>query len=167
MGVQEINAEFGKDGHGDAIADFKRGHEENSAGLLNVLEGKKARAPRPPYDPNHPDNKWPIMVHHASKGELTVGTNLKGVTLPSERERITAENEKALAEALAVGYRRQPFVKPQIAIADPATEKALLVKKIAELEGQNALLSERFQQLMDRLDADAKAAPPIPVKKAN
>ncbi len=92
---------------------------------------------------------------------------MKGVTLPSERERITAENEKALAEALAVGYRRQPFVKPQIAIADPATEKALLVKKIAELEGQNALLSERFQQLMDRLDADAKAAPPIPVKKAN
>lgn len=156
MAVTQLNPEFGKDGLQDSLADFQHAHFVNTNGILNASENigkpasqhKKVNAPRPPYDPNHPDNKWPIMVHHSVHGELSVGKSLVGVTNPTERVAITKENEKAMASALAGGYRKEPFLKPQVVVNDSATEKALLLRRLAEQDSMVTMLNEKLEKLL-------------------
>ncbi len=158
MAVQVQDQQFGINGHEKSIAIFRRAHVENSNALLNHAEGLPVDAERPPYDPNHSDNKWPVMVHHAEKGELTVGKSLVGVPDPMVRNKIIAANEKALKDALASGYRAEPYPKPQIAVLDPAAEKAELKRKNDELQGQITALTDRVNKSIA-----AKAADPVKV----
>jgi len=158
MAVQKIDHNFGVNGHATAIKDFKRAHEENTAGLLNAFEGKEVDAPRPVHDPTHPDNQWPRMAHHPAKGEMPVGTNLKGVDDPSKRKAIQAANEKVWKDAMASGYRAEPYLRPQVALHDPATEKKITADELARLRGENAILSERLNQLLERFDAQGKTS---------
>lgn len=153
MGVFAPQENMGMDGLGDAHAAFVEAHESNSKQLLNLAEGRKKNEPRPVYDPSHPDNLWPLMVHHAAKGELTIGKTLKGVTSPSERAQITKANEKAKADALASGYRLEPYIKPQVAVLNPEAEKAALLRRNQELEGQINTLTDEFSKIRTMLEA--------------
>jgi hypothetical protein len=124
---------FGQDGFGESHRAFVRNHSEDSIQLLNLAEDKPKEAPRPAYDPNHPDNAWPLMLH-SPKGELTIGKSLKGITNQAERAAIVKANELAKREAVAQGYRPEPYIKPQVAVLDPAAEKANLIKRNDELD---------------------------------
>lgn len=147
LGQTEVN------GHGDSMDAFRQAHEANSRALINLLEHRAKNAPLPAYDPKHPDNSWPVMVYHPAKGELTVGKNLKGVEDPAARQRITRENKAKYDAAIADGYRDEPYLKPQIAVLDPASEKKALLDRNQELEGKIAVLTDQFAKLMARIDA--------------
>ena len=153
MPVQAFGQQFSGNGFEDAIAAHVASHEQNSNALLNLGEGKKTTDPRPPYNPDHPDNAWPLMLHHAAKGELTVGTSLKGVTDPAERKRIHAENTAAVDAAIKQGYRYEPYPKLQIQVLDPVVEKAALMQKNKDLEGQLRAQADVTNKLMARLEA--------------
>jgi hypothetical protein len=117
--------------------------------LLNVAEGKKKNTPRPIYNPEHPDNAWPVMVYSADpvKPELIVGKSLVGVTDPRQRKQIESDNEAEYKKAIAAGYRDEPYAKPQIAVLDPAQEKLELKRKNDELQAQINALADQFAKL--------------------
>jgi hypothetical protein len=149
MPVQAFGQQFSGDGHGDALAAFVASHEVNSVGLLNLSEGKKTTDPRPPYDPTHPDNQWPVMLHHQALGELTVGKSLKGVTIAAERKRIVAENTAAVDAAIERGYRHEPYIKPQVMVLSPEQEKLALLKRNQDLEGQINAQADQLRKLTE------------------
>lgn len=161
MGIQVTSTEFGVNGHADAMAKFRSAHLENSEQLLKYSElvtaGKPVspaalREPRPAYDPTHPDNQWPLMVHHPVKGEKTIGTTLKGVDDQKQRITIQKNNDAALAQAIQEGYRKEPYPKPQITVLDPAAEKLAAQKRADELAGQNASLQDALNKLTARME---------------
>lgn len=153
MGVHAPNEQMGADGLGESLAAHVESHESNTKQLLNLADGKKKTDPRPFYNPDHPDNAWPVMVHHPAKGELTIGRTLKGVTNAAERAQITKLNDKAKVDALASGYRVEPWAKPQIAVLDPATEKAAMLKQNEDLRGQLAVLQDAVSKLVASQEA--------------
>ena len=147
---------FGADGHADSMEAFITSHNQNSTALLNLAEGKPAKAARPAYDPAHPDNAWPLMLH-SSKGEITIGKSLKGVTNQAERAAIAKANELAKREAMALGYRPEPFVKPQVAVLDPATEKANMQKRNDELQAALMAQGDQMAKLQASIEELQKA----------
>lgn len=158
MGVQAYGEQMDGQGHERSMAAFVESHESNSKALINLANGRKQNAPTPPYDPTHPDNKWPMMVHHPAKGEKPIGTNLKGVTDVSQRVAITKANEADLKEHLATGWRKDPYVKPQITVLDAATEKAALVERNRQLEGGLVAANDLIVKMEARLAALEKGA---------
>lgn len=153
MAVQAFDKNFGIDGHSKSLKQFRRAHEDNSGALINLAEGLDTDAPRPAYDPANPDNQWPLMVHHPAKGELTIGTNLKGVSDPKERDRIMRSSNKALDGALASGYRLEPYVKPQTAALSTAEQLHASLKREEDLKGTLAVLFDRQEKLQASIDA--------------
>ena len=147
---------FGADGFADSHEGFLTAHEQNSKALINLAEGKPAKAARPAYDPAHPDNAWPLMLH-SSKGEITIGKSLKGVTNQGERAAIAKANELAKREAMALGYRPEPFVKPQVAVLDPATEKANMQKRNDELQAALMAQGDQMAKLQASIEELQKA----------
>lgn len=136
-------------GHQKSHAAFKKAHEENTNALINLAEGKPGDEPRPAYDPSHPDNHWPIMIHHPERGELTIGKTLKGITDPALRREILEDNHTSKKNAIKnLGYRLEPYVKPQIAVLDPAVEKAAMIKERDEMRGQITALSDMVSKLV-------------------
>lgn len=120
----------------ESIAEFRKHHDEVAQALLNIsgIGTEKGRVvdknePRPEYE--HQD--YPRMVYHPVKGEEI------------------ALYEKHEAQLVKAGYRREPYPKPQVAVADPATEKKLLLDQNQELRGQISILTESFQQLQAQL----------------
>lgn len=153
MSVQSYGQTNDGRGHEKSMAAFKRSHEENTNALLNLAEGKSEEEPRPAYDPNHTDNHWPIMVHHAAKGELVVGKSLRGIKDPAERRQVTDTNKAAKKAALDGGYRCEPYLKPQIAVMDPAAEKAAMKAENAELRGQINALNDMMARVLAGIEA--------------
>lgn len=148
MAIQVQAGQFGIDGHAKTMRIFRESHHSNSRGLVANSLGLEPDAELPDYDPEHQDNQWPRMVH-SPKGELAVGDNLKGVVGTAERGKILAANRAALDAALKSGYRKEPYVKPQVPVLDAATEKANLIKQNADLMGHITMQ----QDLISRLDA--------------
>lgn len=163
MAVHAYDENFGVDGHGDSMEGFRKAHVSNTDQILNLAEGKKKTAQRPTYDPDHPDNQWPVMVH-SPKGELTVGKSLVGVQDPAARKRIEAENKEAFAAALKAGYRTEPYLKPQVVVPDAAVEKAALLKHNADLSGTIVQQNDQLARLTSRLEALEQGAPAPPKK---
>lgn len=147
MGVEVLGNGSEVDGHGDSMEAFRNGNNSNANMLLNVTEGKKKTAPRAVYDPRHPDNEWPKMLHHPEKGGVVFGLSLLGVKDPAERKRIVRDNEEAVSMALKAGFRPEPYMKPQIAVLDPAVEKAEMLRKNQEMEGRITALTDLVMKL--------------------
>ncbi len=157
MGVEVIGVGGEINGHGDSMDAFRTANEQNARALLNVAEGKKKNEPRPPFNPDHPDNQWPVMVYSAEKGELTVGKSLVGLA-GSLRLETEKNNKAALAQSVKDGYRSEPYIKPQVVVLDPATEKAELKRKNDELQGQITALNDLMHKVL------AGQAPVAPTK---
>lgn len=136
MGVEVLGVPNEGNGHGDSMDAFRDSHLANSKILVNLANGRKKNAVTPPYDPEHPDNKWPLMIYHPAKGELVV------------------KNQEGLDEALQNGYRTAPYLKPQVAVLDPAAEKKAMLEKNQELEGLIIAQNDR----LERMEAAFKAA---------
>jgi hypothetical protein len=139
-------------GYGDAMDAFRASHEQNSRQLVNLANGRKKNAVIPSYDPDHPDNQWPLMVYHPEKGELAVGRNLVGL-VGIVRADAEKTNKAQLADALKSGYRKEPYLKPQVVVLDPAVEKAAMLAKQNELQGVIVSQNDVLQKLMARLEA--------------
>jgi hypothetical protein len=146
MAVQVSGAGYERDGYKESMTKFRQAHINNTNALINIAAGRDPEEELPPYDPDHPDNKWPKMIFHPSKGELTIGKSLVGLTGTRRRE-TEKENQDTLEAALNVGYRTTPYVKPQIAVLDPAVEKAALMKRNQELEGMITQQADALSQL--------------------
>ena len=147
MSVEVLGVQGETDGYGDSMEAFRSSHTNNSNILLNLLEGKKKNAIRPPYDPSHPDNQWPVMVYHPEKGEKVVGQSLKGLE-GKLRNAAESDNQDALTALLKSGWRNEPYPKPQIAVLDPATEKAASLAREGEMRGQIVALTDLVQKLV-------------------
>lgn len=161
--VETIGIPGETNGYADAHAEFRQAHENNTRQLLNLAAGRKKTDPLPAFDPEHSDNHWPLMVHHAVKGELTIGKNLLGL---KGRERVETEaaNKKELEAVLKQGYRREPYPKPQVALLDPAVEKAALLERNKMLEGMIVQQNDLMLKLSARLEAIEKGQAEDPKK---
>jgi hypothetical protein len=147
MAVEVLGVQGSVDGYGDSMEAFRSAHINNSNILLNLLEGKKKNAPRPAYDPAHPDNQWPVMVYHPEKGEKVVGQSLVGLS-GKLRDAAEQDNKDVLAATLKAGYRNEPYPKPQIAVLDPATEKKMLQDQLAQQAGQIVAVTDLVQKFL-------------------
>lgn len=126
-------------------------HELNTKQILNIAEKRKKTDPRPPYNPHHADNQWPLQVHRAD-GTKDIGISVLGVTNPEIRARILKENKEALQEAIQRdGYRREPFLKPQVEVLSPAAEKAAMLAKQADLQAQIAGLQDQNLRILEAI----------------
>ena len=152
MAVQVIDQNFGVDGHAQSMKDFRRAHNENSVGILNANEKLPVDLPRPVYDPKHPDNQWPVMMHHPEKGELAVGKNLKGILDDDQRKKVTAGNEKAKVDAMKSGYRAEPYPAPQVALMDPASEKKHQQDEMNKMRGQLTAMQDLLAKALAQND---------------
>jgi hypothetical protein len=148
MAVEVVGIGGELDGYGDSMRAFRSAHEGNTAVLLNLAAGRKKNDPAPPYDPNNPDNAWPVMVYHAEFGEKVIGQSLTSLD-KSVRSHIEGQNKSDLAAALKQGWRRDQYIKPQVAVLDPAVEKAAVLKKNQELEGKIVAQADQLAKLTE------------------
>lgn len=134
----------------ESIVAFRKHHTEVGAALLNISAvGTEDGLPHDKDDPrpDYTPQPFPKMVYHAEKGELTV------------------YDDDELNEALRQKYRKEPYAKPQVALADPKAEKVALQAELKHKDGQIAALNDGFQKALARLDAlENKAEEP---KKPN
>ena len=153
MAVEQIGSVGEINGHADAMDAFRAAHELNSRQLVAIGMGLKKNAVIPAYDPEHEDNDFPVMLYHPEKGERIIGKSAKGLGDPKARAALARENADLVLAAKKLGYREEPYVKPQIAILPPEVEKKALQDKLSGLEGQNTLLLDMLTKLQARLDA--------------
>lgn len=164
MAVEVTNPNFGKNGHAETVRKTLEAHRANTVSLLNLTDGADVDAPRDPYNGSHEDNQWPKMLHHATKGEKTVGVNLKGLpslTLDDKKRRaaVIQQNETEYKRLQKEeGYQVAPFPTVHIAVLDAKTEKAELHRQNAELRGQILTQQQQLDGLAARLDQLAKVA---------
>ncbi len=90
------------------------------------------------YDPKAEKNQWPKMLYHADgRDALAFGLN-------------------DIKDLESKGYRREPYLKPQVAVLDPATEKKVLLERLTQMEAdrnQNADIAVRAMQRLEELEA--------------
>lgn len=156
MGVEVLGVANEGNGHGDTMDSFRQAEISNSKVLLNLAAGRKKNAVAPSYDPDHSDNAWPKMMFHPGLGELVVGKTLLGITDEDARAIVEKANLKAVAQAMAGGYRSTPYPKVQIALLDPAAEKKAMQDKITEQDGKLVALAEQVSQLLAASTAAGK-----------
>lgn len=151
MGVEVIGQVGEVDGYGDSMDAFRKGHEQNTAILLNLAEGKKKNAYRPPFNPNSADNAWPVMLYHPEKGERVLGVSLVGLTGTARRD-AEKDNLETVKAAKNIGYREEPYKKPQVVVLDPAVEKAALVAENQAMKGTIVSLSDQLNKLSQAVE---------------
>jgi|SRR5579872_2549833 len=165
MGVEVIGVVGETNGYGDSMDAFRDAHNANSRILVNLMNGRKKNDQTPPYDPRSEDNQWPKMMYHAAKGELIVGkaliyfepgpfgSRIQVSLTGAAREQQKKENAAAMKEAITNGYRHEPYQKPQIAVLDPAVEKAAALEREKILQGQLVAANDLIQRMEARLSA--------------
>lgn len=151
MSVEVLGVAGDVDGYGDSMAAFRDSHEQNTRVLLNLAAGRKKNAPLPAFNPQHPDNAWPVMVYHPERGEKTIGVNLLGL-VGGPRQQAERDNKAALAQAQKDGYRAEPYVKPQIVVLDPALEKAAMKATNDALQGQIIAQADELAKLRSAVE---------------
>ncbi len=133
-----------KDGMGglkESIGAFRKHHQEVGDALLNISGIGTATGDSVDKDEPRPEYKhqnFPRMLYHASRGERMVDD--------AEEQRIAIEE----------GYRKDHYLKPQVAVNDPQVEKKELLDRNRELGGQVTILSEVIEKLEARLTAMEK-----------
>lgn len=155
MAVEVLGVQGEVDGYGDSMGAFRNANDSNSKVLLNIADGKVGKNrhdPRPPHDHNHPDNQWPVWMHSPG-GDKLFGKSVKGIDDPRVRQRVIAANEAAVEEAKKTGFRMEPYPKPQIAVLDPAAEKAAQEAKTRDLEAKLVAAHDLINKFTERLTA--------------
>lgn len=127
----------GMGGLEESQAVFKKHSREVGDALLNLSgigtvtgEPAKKDADRMPYI--HQD--FPAMIYHPEKGEEIVNTKAE------------------LDQMLKMGWREEPYIKPQVALEDPKTEKLMLQKQLKEKDGEIATLADKQAGLERQLE---------------
>lgn len=145
LGVTVIGVQ--KDGGGlkRAMAEIIKHNKSVADALLNVSgigtatgEPVDEDDPREAYDPKADKNQWPKMLYH-----------------PDGRQ-VLSFNFIEVKDAQAKGFRLEPYIKPQVAVLDPATEKKMLLDRLNQMEAektQNADIASRALQRLEELEA--------------
>ncbi len=156
----------GSTGHEDSMEIFVNDHIATDRKMQNFMKGVRLNTPIPPYDPKHPDNQWPVMIFHPVRQPEIIGVSLVGLkddkaTGEKKRSEAIEDNEAALKSALARpgGWRREPYLKPDVRVLSPEEEKSQLLSKLDEKDAKLNALADAVQKLT--ADAAARdAAPP-------
>lgn len=112
-------------------SEFRKHHKEVGDALINLGEGKDTEDPRPEYT----FQAYPQMIYHADGDEKIVNSDL----------------EKK--EYLAKGFREKPYLKPQVAVLDPAIEKKALMDQNKQLQQLLTIQGEQMATMMERMEA--------------
>ncbi len=125
----------------ESLAAHHKNTKETSDILLNLsgigtATGQKVHKDTP--RPNYVHQKLPRMLYHPQHGEKIVYT------------------EQEMHDTKRAGYREEPYVKPQVAIHDPATEKKQLIERNQELEGKLAQQNDILLKMQDQFEALTK-----------
>lgn len=135
--VSAIGLQEGMGGLEESMHEFKRHHEDVGNKLMNLSgigtatgQPVKKTEPRPGYV----HQPFPMMVYHSEHGELIVN------------------DADELQEARRQQYRDEPYLKPRVAVEDPATEKRILQTQLKQKDGEIAQLSDVLSKAMERLD---------------
>jgi hypothetical protein len=124
----------------ESLTAFRKHHKEVGAALLNISGvGTVTGGPvdKDEERPAYRHQEWPIMLYHADGREVIVGD-------PDAPE---GRNKADIKAHLDLGFRREPYVKPQIQVLDPATEKKELLATNRQLQAQITLMNEQLQKL--------------------
>lgn len=129
----------------ESLAKMVRQHREDTDAILNVSgigtpDGKPVDKDelRAPYV----HTEWPKMMYRDDYSDVVVF------------------DEEEVKAAKAKRFQFQPFMRPQIAVHDPATEKKALVDTIDQLKAninQKDDLVLRMQERLEKLEALASA----------
>jgi hypothetical protein len=68
------------------------------------------------------------------------------------RKEAETANKAALTQAQREGFRLESYLKPQIAVLDPALEKAALIAKNAEFEGKIVAQADELLKLREAVE---------------
>lgn len=144
----------GMGGLRESQAAFRKHHQEVGGALLNISGIDTATGGPVDKDETRPVytyQAWPKMVYHADGRELKVNTE--------------AEQQDAIRR----GFRNEPYIKPRIAVNDPAAEKKALMDTNLQLQAQltstNDVLAKmavRLEQLEAREHDEPKRGPGRP-----
>ena len=104
----------------ESLAVFRKHHQNVADVLLNLSEGKRKDDSRPSYE----FQAWPKMVYHADGGHAIVN------------------DEKEMRELEKKGYRKEPFLKAQVAELTPHEQSVAL-------KAQNKALMEQVNSQAD------------------
>jgi hypothetical protein len=142
--VTVLGVNSGMGGLKESLTKFRKHHEEVGDALMNVSgvgtvtgDAMDKDEVRPPYV----HAEWPRMYFHADGRQEVAAT-------PADGEAFEAR-----------GFRKAPYLKPQIAVLDPATEKKALMDTNAQLQAQITRQNEvaaRQQEQIDQLLAAGK-----------
>lgn len=141
----------GMGGLRESQAAFRKHHKEVGDALLNIsgldtptggpVDKDEARQP-------YIRQEWPKMIYHADGRELIVHDD-------TERQ-----------DHFKRGFRNDPYIKPKVAVNDPATEKKALMDTNTQLQAQLTQQNELILRMAERLEAlESSATEPAKVKK--
>ena len=121
-----------------AMKEHRLHNQKQADELLQLTDGLDYNDPRAPYVPQD----YPKMLFKPDPGE-------KG-----EKVVLTAEEE---AVAKQDGWRLEPYPRVQVAVLDPAQEKAEIMLKNSQLQSQLIQQGELLQKMAARLELIEKS----------
>ena len=128
-----------------AMKEHRVHNQKQGDEILQLADGLDHNDPRAPYV----HQGYPMMLYKPDPGER------------GEKVVLTA-TEKAVA--MQDGWREEPYPKVQVAVLDPAQEKANLVTQNNQMASQLVIQTELIGKLAARLEAVEKSAPAKPAK---
>lgn len=142
---------------------FVLDHVNTDRQMANLEAGRKKDFVPPPYNPAHPDNKWPVMIYHPSKAPEIIGVTLKGLAdTRDEKKRSNQERDNEEMLELALGrdmigtkhvWKMTPYAKPDIRVASPEEEKAAFTAQLSERDNMIRMLADTVKELKEKFDA--------------
>lgn len=114
----------------ESMGAFRKHHAAVGLALMNVQEGRDKDDDRAPYK----FQAWPTMLHH-----------------PDGRDE-AAQDERERAALLKRGFRAEPYLKPQVAVLDPATEKKTLLDQNQQFQAQLTIMADQQAKLLAQLE---------------
>ncbi len=120
----------------ESLGAFRRNVHEDADAILNITGiATPTGQPVDKDDPRMPYvmQPYPKMVYHADGREVVV------------------DDERELKMFQGQGFRTMPYIKPQIQVLDPATEKKELLDTNRQLQTQITLQNERLAKLEELL----------------
>jgi hypothetical protein len=140
--ISVIGVQDGMGGLKESQAKFRKHHGEVGDALLNISGVGTATGaavdkdePRPGYQ----HQEFPKMLYKPN-------------------EEVIVTNKADMDAHLRAGWRDEPYLKPQVAVLDPATEKKALMETNAQQQAQLTVQNEMIQKLQARLEALENAA---------
>lgn len=132
MGIQVFGGMQQAGGFKAAMKDHREHWDKQGKQLLQLAEGLDHNEPRAPYE----HQGFPKMLYKPDPGEKGEKVVLSALEM---------------SVAIQDGWREEPYPRVQIAVLDPATEKANLMDTNNRLQAQLVLQNEAIQLMQEQM----------------